>query len=63
VVCDIDCALEELRGAARKTLSSFKVPTVWLLVASDDRIPRGSTGKVDMRRLQDMLTATEVEPQ
>jgi acyl-CoA synthetase (AMP-forming)/AMP-acid ligase II len=61
VVCDIGCAPDELRAAARKTLSSFKVPTVWLLVASDDQIPRGSTGKVDVRRLRDMLTATEVE--
>jgi acyl-CoA synthetase (AMP-forming)/AMP-acid ligase II len=61
VVCDIGCAPEELRAAARKTLSSFKVPTVWLVVASDDQIPRGSTGKVDVRRLRDMLTATEVE--
>jgi acyl-CoA synthetase (AMP-forming)/AMP-acid ligase II len=61
VVCDIGCAPDELRAAARKTLSSFKVPTVWLLVASEDQIPRGSTGKVDVRRLRDMLTATEVE--
>jgi acyl-CoA synthetase (AMP-forming)/AMP-acid ligase II len=59
VVCDIDCDADELRAAARKTLSSFKVPTVWLLVASDDRIPRGSTGKVDVRRLREMLAATE----
>ena len=42
-------------------MSSFKVPTVWLLVASDEQIPRGSTGKVDVRRLRDMLTTTEVE--
>ena len=34
--------------AARKLLSSFKVPTVWLLVDSDDAIPRGGTGKVDV---------------
>jgi acyl-CoA synthetase (AMP-forming)/AMP-acid ligase II len=61
VVCDIGRAPEELRAAARKTLSSFKVPTVWLLVASEDQIPRGSTGKVDVRRLRDMLMATEVE--
>jgi len=61
VVCDIGCPPEELRAAARKALSAFKVPTVWLLMASDDRIPRGSTGKVDVRRLREMLTATEVD--
>ena len=33
--------VEQLRTAARKLLSSFKVPTVWLLVDSDDAIPRG----------------------
>jgi acyl-CoA synthetase (AMP-forming)/AMP-acid ligase II len=49
---------ESLRQAARKLLSSFKVPTVWLLVDSDDAIPRGSTGKVDTRRLREMLTST-----
>jgi hypothetical protein len=28
---------------------------MWLLVDSDDAIPRGSTGKVDARRLRDLL--------
>jgi hypothetical protein len=37
-------------------LSSFKVPTVWLLLDSDETIPRGPTGKVDIRRLRDMFT-------
>jgi len=41
-------------------LSAFKVPTVWMPVASDEQVPRGSTGKVDVRRLRDMLS-TEVE--
>jgi acyl-CoA synthetase (AMP-forming)/AMP-acid ligase II len=55
VVSDVpvDC----LRAAARKVLSSFKVPTVWLLVDSDDAIPRGGTGKVDVHRLRQMLAA------
>jgi acyl-CoA synthetase (AMP-forming)/AMP-acid ligase II len=47
--------IEELRTAARTRLSSFKVPTVWLLVESDDDIPRRTTGKVDVRRLRAML--------
>jgi acyl-CoA synthetase (AMP-forming)/AMP-acid ligase II len=50
-----DTTVEELRTAARKLLSSFKVPTVWLVVDSDDDIPRGTTGKVDVRRLREML--------
>jgi acyl-CoA synthetase (AMP-forming)/AMP-acid ligase II len=48
-------AVEELRTAARKRLSSFKVPTVWLTVKSDDDIPRGTTGKVDVRMLRALL--------
>ena len=45
VVCDIGCTTEQLRAAARKALSSFKVPTVWLLVESDEQIPRGFDGQ------------------
>jgi acyl-CoA synthetase (AMP-forming)/AMP-acid ligase II len=44
-----------VRDGARKRLSSFKVPTVWLRVDSDDAIPRGTTGKVDVRRLRALL--------
>jgi acyl-CoA synthetase (AMP-forming)/AMP-acid ligase II len=51
-----DEPVERLRDAARKLLSSFKVPTVWLLVESDDDIPRGGTGKVDVAALRRMLT-------
>ena len=53
VICDT--TVEHLRTAARKRLSSFKVPTVWLLVDSDEGIPRGSTGKVDIRGLRSLL--------
>ncbi len=48
---------EQLHNSARKLLSAFKVPTVWLLLRSDDDVPRGTTGKVDVRRLRDMLAA------
>jgi acyl-CoA synthetase (AMP-forming)/AMP-acid ligase II len=56
VVCS-DRALtpEQLAGSARKLLSAFKVPTVWLLLESDNDVPRGSTGKLDTHRLRDML--------
>lgn len=60
VVCDTTTiTAEQLRGCARKLLSSFKVPTVWLLVDSDDAIPRGPTGKVDFRRLREMLRSAQ----
>lgn len=46
---------EQLRDSAKTVLSAFKVPTVWLLLDSDDSLPRGGTGKVDIRRLREML--------
>jgi acyl-CoA synthetase (AMP-forming)/AMP-acid ligase II len=48
-------AVEDLRDAARKRLSAFKVPTVWLAVDSDDAVPRKATGKVDVPALRDLL--------
>ncbi|ORA20973.1 class I adenylate-forming enzyme family protein [Mycobacterium arosiense] len=54
VVCRARTA-EQLRASARTVLSAFKVPTVWLLLDSDDDLPRGGTGKVDVRRLRKML--------
>ncbi len=53
-------SVDHLTVAARKLLSSFKVPTVWLVVDNDDAIPRGATGKVDVRVLRQMLT-TQLE--
>jgi acyl-CoA synthetase (AMP-forming)/AMP-acid ligase II len=47
--------VDGLRAAARKLLSSFKVPTVWLLLDADDAVPRGTTGKVDVRTLRTLL--------
>ena len=47
---------EQLRGHARELLSAFKVPAVWLLFDSDDDVPRGGTGKVDIRRLRELLS-------
>jgi acyl-CoA synthetase (AMP-forming)/AMP-acid ligase II len=50
-------AVEDLCAEARKLLSAFKLPTIWLLVDSDDDVPRGTTGKVDVRRLRELLAA------
>ncbi|SPM31423.1 class I adenylate-forming enzyme family protein [Mycobacterium terramassiliense] len=55
VVCDGALTAGQLRVAARKLLSAFKVPAVWLVLDSDDDVPRGATGKVDVRRLREML--------
>jgi acyl-CoA synthetase (AMP-forming)/AMP-acid ligase II len=55
VVCGDGTLAAELRSSARRLLSAFKVPTVWLVLESDDDVPRGGTGKVDIRRLRDML--------
>lgn len=55
VVCDGASTVGRLRRCARTALSAFKVPTVWLLLQSDDDVPRGGTGKVDVRRLREML--------
>jgi acyl-CoA synthetase (AMP-forming)/AMP-acid ligase II len=48
----------QLRTAARGVLSSFKVPTVWLVLDDDEAIPRGGTGKVNTTALREMLLQT-----
>jgi acyl-CoA synthetase (AMP-forming)/AMP-acid ligase II len=61
VVCDTAVTTAQRLGqCARKLLSSFKVPTIWLLVDSDDTIPRGPTGKVDAQRLRSLLAANHL---
>jgi acyl-CoA synthetase (AMP-forming)/AMP-acid ligase II len=54
VVCS-GLTVEQLHSSTRELLSAFKVPTVWLLLESDDDLPRGATGKLDTRRLREML--------
>lgn len=46
---------EVLRAATREVISSFKVPTLWLLLDDEDDVPRGPTGKVDNTALRTML--------
>jgi acyl-CoA synthetase (AMP-forming)/AMP-acid ligase II len=55
VVCGGALTADQLSGCARKLLSAFKVPTLWLVLQSDDDVPRGATGKVDALRLREML--------
>lgn len=57
VVCTPGTTAEELRTATRNVLSAFKVPTVWLLLDSDDALPRGGTGKIDLPALRALLSA------
>ncbi|MDA2895317.1 class I adenylate-forming enzyme family protein [Mycolicibacterium sp. BiH015] len=56
MVSDSGVTVEQLRSAARTVLSSFKVPTVWKLLHSEDGVPRGPTGKVDGPRLRALLS-------
>jgi acyl-CoA synthetase (AMP-forming)/AMP-acid ligase II len=58
VVCGKELDTEQLRSCARNLLSAFKVPTVWLVLDADDDVPRGGTGKVDIRRLRGMLAGS-----
>ena len=46
---------ESLAEAARARLSSFKVPTLWLVVADSAHVPMSATGKVDKSALQQLL--------
>ena len=55
VVCHDTLTADQLSGCARKLLSAFKVPTLWLVLESDDDLPRGATGKVDTQLLREML--------
>ncbi len=57
IVCGEPLTTEQLRNSARTLLSAFKVPTVWLLLESDDDVPRGGTGKVDIHRLRAMFSS------
>ncbi|MDR3661492.1 MAG: class I adenylate-forming enzyme family protein [Mycobacterium sp.] len=56
VVCPAGHGPARLRAAARAVLSSFKVPTLWLVLETDDAIPRGGTGKVDNRALRKLIS-------
>jgi acyl-CoA synthetase (AMP-forming)/AMP-acid ligase II len=51
---------ESLADAARTRLSSFKVPTLWLVVPSPEPVPMSATGKVDKRALQQLLRSRGV---
>jgi acyl-CoA synthetase (AMP-forming)/AMP-acid ligase II len=51
---------ETLADAARARLSSFKVPTLWLVVASSDAAPMSATRKVDKSALQQLLRSRGV---
>ncbi|NKY57840.1 long-chain fatty acid--CoA ligase [Nocardia flavorosea] len=54
-------SVDRLRAATKEILSSFKVPSTWLLLDSDADIPRGTTGKVDLAALRKLLTDRGVE--
>jgi len=51
---------EALADAARARLSSFKVPSLWLVVPNPDAVPMFATGKVDKAALQQLLRSNGV---
>ncbi|MGV0814147.1 class I adenylate-forming enzyme family protein [Mycolicibacterium boenickei] len=55
VVVGDGLTVETLQTATRAVISSFKVPTLWLLVDDEQAIPRGATGKVDNAALRVMF--------
>ena len=55
VVSGVEAA--EIAAAVRSRLSSFKVPTVWLVVTDPAVAPMSATGKIDKERLQQLLAS------
>jgi acyl-CoA synthetase (AMP-forming)/AMP-acid ligase II len=53
-------SVADLASVARENLSAFKVPRLWVLLASADELPRLVSGKVDVARLRDAITAQGV---
>jgi len=58
VVIGNDLQVAVLDAEARRRLSSFKVPTRWLVVPDESQIPRLASDKVDMHQLRQLLIAT-----
>ena len=52
--------LSEIVAGVKARLSSFKVPTVWLIDGDWQRTPMTATGKVDKRTLQALLSSEGV---
>lgn len=52
-------SVDDLRHAAKETLSAFKVPTVWLILDTEDAIPYGATEKADRQRIREMIAESE----
>jgi acyl-CoA synthetase (AMP-forming)/AMP-acid ligase II len=59
VISQLDAA--PLGDAARARLSSFKVPTVWVVTDDPRAVPTLATGKVDKAALQRLLQPEESE--
>jgi acyl-CoA synthetase (AMP-forming)/AMP-acid ligase II len=58
VVSSVD--LGRLLDAARARLSSFKVPTLWVVVHDAESVPMLASGKVDKSALERILRARGV---
>jgi acyl-CoA synthetase (AMP-forming)/AMP-acid ligase II len=47
--------LGEIAAEARASLSSFKVPALWVVLGSVEDVPRTATGKVSPAGIKDLL--------
>jgi acyl-CoA synthetase (AMP-forming)/AMP-acid ligase II len=58
-----DLSVDDLAAGAKARLSSFKVPTCWLVTSSADEVPLNATSKVDLAALRDRLRSAGVPSQ
>ena len=56
VRAEVRAMRDAIPPSARARLSAFKVPTLWLVVATPDVVPMSATGKVDKPALQRLLS-------
>ena len=59
-VVGAELSVAGLASAAREALSAFKVPRLWLLLGSADELPRLVSGKVDVAKLRETISAKGV---
>jgi acyl-CoA synthetase (AMP-forming)/AMP-acid ligase II len=61
VVVNEGAVLSDLVSAVRGRLSSFKVPTQWVMASDAGAVPLMATGKVDKAGLQRLIRSEGVE--
>jgi acyl-CoA synthetase (AMP-forming)/AMP-acid ligase II len=54
--------LQQLRGEASARLSAYKLPSRWLLLDAQEKVPRTASGKIDKAGLRSLLLAGPAGP-